>query len=150
VGFFDRGLDIVDPAGGVRHHESDRVFCVNRIVADPARDRVAVATANGLTFFDPAGAQRETWTRSDGLIADHVADIAVRAEGLIAATAAGLTFLEPGGPQSLYALQGLVNNHVYAVASRGRRLLAGTLGGLSVSTAPQCPKLYDREFQPAA
>lgn len=132
VGYFDRGLDIVGLDGSVQHHESDRIFCVNRIVADPARDRVAVATANGLTFFDPAGAVRETYTREDGLIADHVSDIAVRPEGLALATAAGVTFLEHGGPRSLYAFHGLVNNHVYAVAARGRELLAGTLGGLSV------------------
>ena len=135
VGYFDRGLDILGPEGSVQHHESDRIFCVNRIVADPERDRVAVATANGLTFFDPAGTVRETYTRDDGLIADHVSDIAVRPEGLALATAAGVTYLEPGGPRSLYAFHGLVNNHVYAVAARGRELLAGTLGGLSVIDA---------------
>lgn len=131
VGYFDRGLDLLGPDGSVEHHETDRVFCVNRIVADPARNRVAVATANGLTFFDPAGTPRETLTRDDGLIADHVSDIAVEPEGLVLATAAGVTYLDPGGPRSLYAFQGLVNNHVYAVAARGRSVLAGTLGGLS-------------------
>jgi hypothetical protein len=135
IGYFDRGLDILGPDGSVQHQESDRIFCVNRIVSDSERDRVAVATANGLTFFDPAGTVRETYTRDDGLIADHVSDIAVRPEGLALATAAGVTYLEPGGPRSLYAFHGLVNNHVYAVAARGRELLAGTLGGLSVIDA---------------
>lgn len=131
VGYFDRGLDLLSPDGSVAHHETDRVFCINRIVPDPERGRVAVATANGLTFFDPAGTPRETLTRDDGLIADHVSDIAVEPEGLVLATAGGVTYLGPGGPRSLYAFQGLVNNHVYAVAARGRSVLAGTLGGLS-------------------
>ncbi|MBI1355622.1 MAG: hypothetical protein GC160_14890 [Acidobacteria bacterium] len=132
VGYFDRGLDILAPGGSVEHHESDRIFCVNRIVEDREADRVAVATANGLTFFAPSGQPKETLTRDDGLISDAVSDVVVRPGGLAVATAAGVTFLEPGGPRSLYAFQGLVNNHVYALAARGPLLLAGTLGGLSL------------------
>ena len=84
AGFFDRGLDIVSPVGTVEHHESDQVFCVNRIVADPDADRVAVATANGLTFFDPAGRPKETLTRRDVL--PTPSRVAVRPGGLALAT----------------------------------------------------------------
>ena len=143
VGYFDRGLDIVDPAWHrARHVENDRVFCVNRIVSvrngagkDNAGAMVgatAVATANGLVMFDAEGNERQTLTRSDGLIADHVTDVSVGPEGLAIATPAGITFLGTDGARSLYAFQGLVNNHVYALGGSGNELLAGTLGGISL------------------
>ena len=132
VGYFDRGLDVVGGMTDLRRHiEDQHVFCLNRIVEDPARNRVLVATANGLLGFDSAGVQRELLGKSDGLIADHVTDVALRADGFVAATPAGLTFFDPAGVRSLYAFHGLVNNHVYALGAEGERLLAGTLGGLS-------------------
>src|SRR6267378_4471151 len=76
-----------------------------------------------------------TLFRSDGLIADHVSDVAVRPDGLAVATAAGVTLFDAGGPQSIYAFHGLANNHVYALGQSGSRLFAGTLGGLSVIDA---------------
>src|SRR5713101_6947974 len=49
IGYFDRGLDLLDAdAGHATHVEDDHVFCVNRIVADGRTGTVAVATANGL------------------------------------------------------------------------------------------------------
>ena len=48
VGYFDRGLDIVDLTGDqTTHVENQFVFCVNRIAHDPDRRLTAVATANG-------------------------------------------------------------------------------------------------------
>jgi ligand-binding sensor domain-containing protein len=133
VGYFDRGLDIVEPDGASsRHIENDYVFCVNRIVPDRNRGLVAVATANGLVLFDAAGKQRQILGRREGLIANHVTDVALRPGGMALATPAGLTFVDGGGTRSLYAFHGLVNNHAYALAAAGDRLLVGTLGGLSV------------------
>lgn len=133
VGYFDRGLDIL-PAGGGRpnHVEDDHVFCVNRTVEDPRQSAIAVATANGLVLFDRDGRQKQVLTRSSGLIADHVTDVALTPTGLVAATPAGITFLDAGGPHSMYAFQGLINNHVYALAAREGSLLVGTLGGISL------------------
>jgi ligand-binding sensor domain-containing protein len=133
VGYFDRGLDILPVAGGQPLHiENEHVFCVNRIVED-ARDRaVAVATANGLVWFDPDGRQKQVLERAAGLIADHVTDVALYGDGVVAATPAGITFLDSTGPHSMYAFEGLVNNHVYALATDGSQLLVGTLGGLSL------------------
>jgi ligand-binding sensor domain-containing protein len=133
VGYFDRGLDII-PANGSRksHVENEHVFCVNRILHDAANNRTAVATANGLVMFDAAGVERQVLTRAEGLIANHVTDIALRPNGLAAATPAGITLLDGGAPRSLYAFHGLVNNHVYALGADGNRLLVGTLGGLSI------------------
>lgn len=132
VGYFDRGLDIASPGAATRHVEDDHVFCVNRIIQDTVRQATAVATANGLVFFDSSLRQRELLGRAQGLLANHVTDVAAIPGGLAVATPAGITLLDASGPRSLFAFHGLVNNHVYTLASEGGRLLAGTLGGLSV------------------
>jgi ligand-binding sensor domain-containing protein len=137
VGFFDRGLDLLlpNPGAPVRHLEDDHLFCINQLALDPERHIIAAATANGLVLFDQQGTPRQTLTRRDGLISDHVTDIAFTSSGTALATPAGLTFLTPRGPESLYGFQGLINNHVYALAAKQNQLLAGTLGGLSVLNA---------------
>ncbi|HWB83523.1 MAG TPA: hypothetical protein VG675_05255 [Bryobacteraceae bacterium] len=133
IGYFDRGLDVVD-AGFEHavHHENDTLFCINRIVSDGEQGRTAVATANGLVLFDSGAQPRQIMGRKDGLISDHVTDVAFRAGGMVVATPAGLSFIDRSGVRSLYVFHGLVNNHVYAVATEGAETLAGTLGGLSV------------------
>lgn len=140
VGYFSRGLDIL-PSGlggeqaNVRAHalhvENDRVFCVNRIWPETKGDRVEVATANGLVRFGASGSQEQVLTKADGLIADHVTDVAPYRDGLAIATPAGITFLDADGARSMYSFHGLVNNHVYALGVFGDDLMAGTLGGLS-------------------
>ena len=132
IGYFDRGLDLLDAnAGHATHVEDDHVFCINRIVTDGRTGTVAVATANGLVRFDSNGSRQQVLTRADGLIADNVTDVAVYREGLVAGTPAGLTFLSGAGPHSMYAFHGLVSNHVYALGVSGDELMVGTLGGLS-------------------
>jgi hypothetical protein len=64
---------------------------------------VDVATANGLVRFDAAGNQAQVLTRADGLIADHVTDVAAYQDGLALATPAGLTFLYSTGARSMFA-----------------------------------------------
>lgn len=136
VGYFDRGLDILEPSlGRARHIEDEHVFCVNRIVEAREKGLTAVATANGLVMFDSAGQLQHVLGRDEGLISNHVTDVWFGSTGMIAATPAGITFLDAAGSRSLYAFHGLVNNHVYALAAAGERLLAGTLGGLSVLDA---------------
>ncbi len=133
VGYFDRGLDILD--SGLEqavHHEDDTLFCVNRIVAEPDAARTAVATANGLALFDSAGKMRQVMGHRDGLLSDHVTDVAFREGGMVLATPAGLSFVDHSGVRSLYVFHGLVNNHVYTVAVNGQRTMAGTLGGASM------------------
>lgn len=134
VGYFDRGLEILPAAGGRgKHVEDEHVFCVNRIVPDADRGVTAVATANGLVMFDAAGNERRVLGPADGLIANHVTDVALRpGGGFTVATPAGITILDGSGASSLYAFQGLVNNHAYALATAGSRTLIGTLGGLSI------------------
>jgi ligand-binding sensor domain-containing protein len=133
VGYFDRGLDILDPNGDrTSHVESDRVFCVNRIAHAADGGLTAVATANGLVLFDATGRQKQVLARADGLIADHVTDLVLNGDHMTVATPAGLTFLDPDGNRSLYAFHGLVNNHVYALGASGSHVLAGTLGGVSI------------------
>lgn len=135
VGFFDRGLDILSTTGQpTEHREDDHLFCVNRIVVDPRRKTMVVATANGLVLFDQQGKARQVMTKKDGLIADHVTDIAFSRESMVLATPAGVTYVDTAGARSLYGFQGLVNNHVYALGARAEssEVLAGTLGGISV------------------
>jgi ligand-binding sensor domain-containing protein len=133
VGYFDRGLDILDSdSRRATHIEDEHIFCVNRIVHDRDRGISAVATANGLALFDAAGRKQQVLGRADGLLADHVTDVVFRPNGMAVGTPAGVTLIDTAGTRSLYAFQGLVNNHVYTLADSGERLLVGTLGGLSV------------------
>jgi hypothetical protein len=137
VGYFDRGLDILDANGDsgfnrTTHVEDDHVFCINRIVTDPHGGQTAVATANGLVLFDAAGRPRQVLGRAQGLIADHVTDLVINAGHMTIATPAGLTFLDPDGGRSISAFHGLVNNHVYALGTSGSQVFAGTLGGASL------------------
>ena len=130
IGYFDRGLDIVDPTfTRARHIEDQHLFCVNRIVHGTT---TAVATANGLVLFDASGQKRQVLVRDQGLIANHVTDVVWNGSEMIAATPAGLSFISADGVRSLYAFHGLVNNHAYALGVAHGRVLAGTLGGLSV------------------
>jgi ligand-binding sensor domain-containing protein len=134
IGYFDRGLDVLDTvANRARHIEDDTVFCVNRIVHDMARQRSIIATGNGVAFLDGNATVRRVMHKEDGLIANHATDLLVRPSGaLTVATPAGVTFVEDNGQtSSIYAFHGLVNNHVYALGSCRERLLAGTLGGLT-------------------
>jgi len=132
VGYFDRGLDIL-PNGPspTAHIEDEHVFCVNRIWANGKDGSVDVATANGLVRFDASGKPEQVLSRADGLIADHVTDVAAYGNGLVIATPAGITFLDASGARSMYSFHGLVNNHVYALGVDDDNLMVGTLGGLS-------------------
>jgi ligand-binding sensor domain-containing protein len=133
IGYFDRGLDVVDASlDRAVHHEDDTLFCINRIVPDLEHARTAVATANGLVMFDSSARPRQVMGRKDGFLSGHVSDVAFRDGGMVVATPAGLSFVDRSAVRSLYVFQGLVNNHVYAVATRGAQTVAGTLGGLSV------------------
>ena len=142
VGYFDHGLDIVDTVRRqITPVQDERIFCVNRIVRSSDGQQMAVATANGLVFFDAGGRQRQVLTRADGLIASHVTDVVPYGKGWAAATPAGLTFLD-GGTRSVYAFHGLVNNHVYTLGAAGETLVAGTLGGVSVLRGENVTKGY--------
>ncbi len=133
VGYFDRGLDLL-PGGPIPtiHVEDEHVFCVNRIWPDAKGQTVEVATANGLVRFNSSGKPEYVLGRADGLIADHVTDIAPYQNGLAIATPAGITFLDSTGTRSMYTFHGLVNNHVYALGVSSDDLMVGTLGGLSL------------------
>ena len=133
VGYFDKGLDVIAADfQSATHVETDSVFCVNRLLVEPNRQRITVATANGLVFLDSSLRIRQTLLRANGLIANHVTDVVPTETGLALATPSGITFLEPNGTRSIYAFHGLVNNHVYALSREADQLIVGTLGGLSI------------------
>src|SRR5271165_382387 len=140
VGFFDRGLDLLEPGfSHATHMETPVVFCVNRIVHSSDGGVTAVGTANGLVLFDSGGHQRQVLTKNDGLIANNVTDVLLRGDSrslsMMVATPAGITTIAPSGTSSIYEFHGLINNHVYALAASGTRVLAGTMGGLSILDA---------------
>jgi ligand-binding sensor domain-containing protein len=137
VGYFDRGLDILDQGfARAKHIENEHVFCVNRIVHSNDGGLSAIGTANGLVLMDASGQQERVLGKAEGLIANQVTDVLLRggsgSPSITVATPAGITTIDAAGTTSLYAFHGLVNNHVYALAASGTRLLAGTLGGLSI------------------
>jgi len=137
VGYFDRGLDILDPGfEHATHLENENLFCINRVVHGDDGPLSAVGTANGLVLFDGAGHQKQVLGKAEGLIANQVTDVLLRGDGraqsITVATPAGITTIDSSGTSSLYAFHGLVNNHVYALGSAGSRVMAGTLGGLSI------------------
>ncbi|MBV9267094.1 MAG: hypothetical protein JO061_13070 [Acidobacteriaceae bacterium] len=138
VGYFDRGLDIIDPqahANSLTHFEDDVLFCVNRIKEDPDRGITAVATANGLALFNASGQLKQVLDRDHGLVANHVTDVLFRRDNenraMIVGTPAGLSFIDDAGISAVSGFQGLVNNHVYTLADVSGTLYAGTLGGIS-------------------
>jgi ligand-binding sensor domain-containing protein len=122
AGYFDRGLDILEPGfERATHLEDQHVFCVNRIVHHPDGGLSAVGTANGLVMFDAGGHERQVLGKAEGLIANQVTDVLLsgtsRVPVITVATPAGITTIDASGTSSLYAFHGLVNNHVYALAS---------------------------------
>jgi ligand-binding sensor domain-containing protein len=135
VGYFDRGLDVFDSRGRrLMHHEDDRIFCVNHLLALPD-GRMAVSTANGLAVYN--GTQlRHFITEKQGLIHKAVAmthSFGGVAESWLAATAEGVSLFEGNRPiQNLFALHGLASNHVYCASSLGKRVYLGTLVGISI------------------
>jgi len=148
VGYFDRGLDIVEGSAigqstqHARHLEDDHLFCINRIRPNALHGATLVATANGLVVFDAQGSRRQRLGKAEGVIADHVTDVVSYKDGFVIATPAGLTFFDSEGMRSSYAFHGLVNNHVYTVAASGSSVLAGTLGGLSLMEGDQVRANY--------
>jgi len=152
VGFFDRGIDLIDPESGERlqHIEDDRVREINHLAVDPVDDRIMAATSRGLVIFGSGLKQTIITREQGGLVNDSVAHVLVadidspllaltgtapivdRAQGrsIVVSTAGGLTDITGGRARSITAFHGLASNHLYSSASVGRRLFVGSLAGL--------------------
>jgi ligand-binding sensor domain-containing protein len=134
VGYFDGGIDVLDPATGERLErvEDPDLWEVNAILAEPDRERVWVASSVGLATFDNGRKTRLLGER-DGLVGANVAGVAGGGPGadLAVATNKGVSLFDGTVTRSLTGFHGLPNNHVYAVAAFGGRTYAGTLGGLA-------------------
>jgi ligand-binding sensor domain-containing protein len=152
VGYFDRGIDLIDPESGERlqHIEDDRVREINHLAFDPADDRVVAATSRGLVIFGN-GLKQTTITRDQGgLVNDSIAHVLLaeidspllastgavplidreRNRSIVVSTAGGLTEIIGGRARSITAFHGLASNHLYTSDLVGRRLFVGTLAGL--------------------
>ena len=82
----------------------------------------------GLVLFDSGGEPRQVMGRKDGLLSDHVTDVAFRDGGHGGGHAGGPVVRRRAGVRSLYVFHGLVNNHVYTVAARGQPDCGGNPG----------------------
>lgn len=133
IGYFDHGLDVLNPDfERIAHYEDDVFFCINYLSHDNA-GRIYVSTANGLAVMRPDGT-RKIYREADGLLSDRVMQaVPLDPDGqrVAIATAQGFTLMDHGNLKSLYAFHGLVNNHVYSIAARGDQIYVGTLGGIS-------------------
>jgi ligand-binding sensor domain-containing protein len=152
VGYFDRGIDLIDPESGERlqHIEDDRVREINHLAMDLSGDRIMAGTSRGLVIFG-SGLKQTLITREQGeLVNDSVAHVLItdidlpllastgtapildRAQGrsVVVCTAGGLTDIVGGRARSITAFHGLASNHLYSSASVGRRLFVGSLAGL--------------------
>ena len=148
VGYFDRGVDVLDSETGQRlaHVEDDRVREVNFIASDASQERMLIATSRGLVITDGHSKNTVLTSKQNGLVNDVVAHISLVDEpsssaaspqmspggspAILVATAGGLTELAGGRARSLTAFHGLARNHFYATASTGSRVFVGSLAGL--------------------
>ena len=152
VGYFDRGIDLIDPESGerLRHIEDDRVREINHLAMDLSGDRIIAGTSRGLVIFG-SGLKQTIITREQGrLVNDSVAHVLLadidspllastgtapildRAQdrSVVVCTAGGLTDIIGGRARSITAFHGLASNHLYSSAAVGRRLFVGSLAGL--------------------
>jgi ligand-binding sensor domain-containing protein len=155
VGFFDRGIEVVDPATGEVQSRTadDRLREVNSLTYDESDNRMLAGTSRGLAVF--AGGREPSFLthQRNGLISDSVAHVAMidapsvmrdggsstsgpsdsaRPPGhaMVISTSAGLTELYGGRARSVTAFHGLASNHLYCAAAIGSRLFVGSLAGL--------------------
>jgi ligand-binding sensor domain-containing protein len=133
VGFFEGGVDRVDPATLRLSSIPGLENCpdVNHLRWDRRAGRMAVATVRGVLEHDGAAVTRSLRER-DGLIGDNVAFSLSLPDGAMYGCEKGLTFERAGRLESLSGFQGLPSNHVYCGASFQGRLAVGTLGGLVI------------------
>ncbi|HEU4391189.1 MAG TPA: hypothetical protein VFV34_25545, partial [Blastocatellia bacterium] len=142
VGYFDRGIDVIDPESAERlaHLEDEQLRQVNCVTFDAAGSRVLAATSRGLAELGsrtgPATAKMTVLTREkDNIISNSIAHVAFGetargARSMVLATAGGLTEVAEGRSRSLTAFHGLASNHLYAAAFGGSKLFVGSLAGL--------------------
>lgn len=134
VGYFDGGVDVVDPATGqvVDRMDDPALREVNAIVPDYEAGRTWIASSKGIAAVDGGRRTRLLGVR-DGLAGENAAAVCALSSsgGLAVATNKGVTVFDGTVGRSITAFHGLPNNHVYAVAETGGKLYAGTLGGLA-------------------
>src|SRR5262249_45686717 len=149
VGYFDRGIDIVDLSAGERltHIEDERVREINHLTFDASSDRMLTAASRGLVSLGGDFKQTVMTREQGGLINDSVAHVlladidsqllafssgtpAVSHRAMVLATAGGLTEMIGGRARSITAFHGLASNHLYTAAAVGSRLFVGSLAGL--------------------
>lgn len=149
VGYFDRGLDVLNPATGEReqHFQDEAIREINCLRYSAETREMLVATSGGLTVYDSALRSKHYDEKSASLIGNNVA-YATRLPGyalfksdsgsgatrsdapIVLATARGLTLMQAGVSRSLNAFHGLASNYLYCAEPMAGKLYLGSLGGL--------------------
>lgn len=136
VGSFDQGLATYEPDHGWRRIATPGLDArINALVVEPraAGAHVWIATAEGITVLDQAGAIVTRLGKNDGLPSRSVLSLARLADGrIVAGTSMGAAFVDGGavhrvGPR-IPGDQGLGN--VWAIAETSGTLWLGTTTGL--------------------
>jgi ligand-binding sensor domain-containing protein len=141
IGYFDRGIDVIDPASGERlwRVEDEHIREVNFLRFEPDSDRMMVATSRGLVFVNPQSKKTVLTSEQHGIADNAVAHVALAqaslwsrkpGKALVVATASGLSEIADGRARTITAFHGLPSNHLYTSASVAGRLYAGSLAGL--------------------
>src|SRR5262249_29531242 len=91
VGYFDRGVDILNGETGERlsHLEDDRVREVNFIATEAEQDRMMIATSRGLVITDGRSRRTVLTSGQNGLVNDSIAHVSVLDEPFQSNTGAG-------------------------------------------------------------
>lgn len=132
LGYFDKGIDILDPNMSViAHIENDDIRVIRHLKFDPDKGSMYAATSKGIIVIDSSFKYRKT-DNSRGLINNEASHISFIKGGIVYCTAGGVTFDNGGLLMSVYAFHGLSNNHAYCSMEKEDKLYVGTLGGLSV------------------
>jgi ligand-binding sensor domain-containing protein len=136
VGTFDQGLSSFVPGLGWTHVDARGLDArINAIVVEPVGNGVHlwVATAEGLTVIDGAGAVIHQLGRNDGLPSRSVLSLARLGDGrIVAGTSHGAAFVTGGHVQRV-GPRGLGDNpigNVWAIAEAGGSLWLGTTTGV--------------------
>jgi ligand-binding sensor domain-containing protein len=147
VGYFDRGIDVVDPSQSRRlsHLEDEVIREINFLQPDANGQRMLVATSSGLVIIDQLMRQQR-FSEKDGLISNlvsHLIEVPANivlprpderprpGEALVLTTGRGLSIYAENLFRSLNAFHGLASNHLYTSARVGDKLFVGTLNGLN-------------------
>lgn len=132
IGYFDRGIDIMDDSLSVKYHlENDDIRIIRHLKKNPKTGRIYAATSRGVIRIGN-DFRYDIINKEHGLISNEVSHINFTPEGEVYSTAGGVTINRSGLMRSLYVFNGLGSNHTYSSVFSAGNLYVATLNGMSV------------------